>query len=179
MSLRSTGHLLLGVIRVFDRKAEIFESETQEFHSKLVMTFTGNRKRYPFRHVAEPAFENLDLGDSQLLHSPEGGWEYENAEVGPDDPILLSGRKHVADIENITLRPLSPVKRERFDSMDDAFECLTGEERVAMDKFIHAVNQALGDGISMGLADSFESAPLCDPEQSSLGALCAVAQRSA
>eukprot|EP00746_Dinoflagellata_sp_MGD_P004625 gnl/MRDRNA2_/MRDRNA2_108957_c0_seq1.p1 gnl/MRDRNA2_/MRDRNA2_108957_c0~~gnl/MRDRNA2_/MRDRNA2_108957_c0_seq1.p1 ORF type:complete len:481 (+),score=107.53 gnl/MRDRNA2_/MRDRNA2_108957_c0_seq1:34-1476(+) len=130
ISLRYTGHLLLGSSKVYNKKFELFEIDALEFRSKLILAnFDQIDAKRP--NALKHHSEFQALGDSQVFHDPEEGWTHERQNVA------LS-KDFVADLDDITFKTKPVVKKPQlpFDGMSDAFSSLEGEEKEEFDAFM-------------------------------------------
>lgn len=142
ISLRYTGHLLLGTSKIYSKKAEIFESDAIEFRTKLVLTsFTSfdqsDHKPGVLQYLERSKL--LAIGDSQVFHDPEDGWAFERQN------LLPSSKSFVASLEDITFKTKPTMHQPRlpFESMGDAFSSLEGEDKMEFEAFMVAVKEEM------------------------------------
>ncbi|CAL1135152.1 unnamed protein product [Cladocopium goreaui] len=84
VSLRATGHLLVGACKIYVKKCSIFEEEAEEVRTALMMAFS--------RPTDMQAAEELAPIREVRTHT------------APPDQALLGGKRHMARIEDITLK---------------------------------------------------------------------------
>lgn len=129
ISLRSTGHLLLGTCKIFLRKSAMLEDEAREVQTRLMMAFEGD----------DEGAEGLQgAADSAAAAAADGaaGAFGMLVEVDPErvaaseDAVLRCGKRHVARLEDITLKTGDEAaKRARVPRVaDDFFGAVTGRE---------------------------------------------------
>ena len=61
MALRTSGHLLLGVVRIYSRKQKYLIHDLGEACAKIKMAFRYESKEYPFRSIIINFFYHLGL----------------------------------------------------------------------------------------------------------------------
>lgn len=107
VSLRATGHLLVGACKIYVKKCSIFEEEAEEVRTALMMAFS--------RPTDMQAAEELAPIREVRTHT------------APPDQALLGGKRHMARIEDITLKD-SKEPTVRLEEADDLFGSLSQGE---------------------------------------------------
>mmetsp|Transcript_142202 Transcript_142202/g.247873 ORF Transcript_142202/g.247873 Transcript_142202/m.247873 type:complete len:554 (-) Transcript_142202:8-1669(-) len=93
VSLRTAGHLLFGICKVFQKKFSTFEENAKELNTRLLMAFTTERSHKADPRVGMSLLQKVDLNE---LPQP----------VESEEQVLQAGQKTVARLEDITLRPV-------------------------------------------------------------------------
>lgn len=149
MSLRATGHLLVGACKVYARKASLYEDEAQEVKTKLMMAFSSSasagdaiRQDMDIDNWGRGLLENISGVNSDLamLANPLG---------------LLGGKRHVARLEDITLRGLEEAIAAQFQIGDDLFGAMPREVLEALELTLRKPK-----AVPPGLFDMFDAMPL-------------------
>jgi len=114
VSLRATGHLLLGACKIYAKKCGILEEEADEVRTRLMMAFSRptTNQQVAAEEVPVPLRE-------VKAHAPG---------VAPDNEALLGGKKHVARLEDITLRKAVEESIVPTDTGDDLFGALSEKD---------------------------------------------------
>lgn len=160
LSLRATGHLLVGGAKVVSKKLEILEEEVQEVRRRLWLAFSGQQPA-----ASRKGEEGEKLG--QILR------EVDTDSVGPhDENALLGGKRHVARLEDITLKGPIPGLLARLAEAENTaeewelFGATTGQELSGALRFIAGL--APGPGMDEAEAE-YDTQPL-DAEDERAGA---------
>eukprot|EP00406_Dinophysis_acuminata_P041400 CAMPEP_0179371468 /NCGR_PEP_ID=MMETSP0797-20121207/85741_1 /TAXON_ID=47934 /ORGANISM="Dinophysis acuminata, Strain DAEP01" /LENGTH=539 /DNA_ID=CAMNT_0021087321 /DNA_START=67 /DNA_END=1687 /DNA_ORIENTATION=+ len=111
LSLRTVGHLLVGICKIYAKKCELFEAEALETRTRLMMAFwsdgdkkDGDGQDGDDKDGADGVFAALGEVNPEL--------------TGPADAsTLLRGKRHVARLEDITLK--TPAKKAAPPRGDD------------------------------------------------------------
>ncbi|CAJ1449235.1 unnamed protein product, partial [Effrenium voratum] len=162
VSLRATGHLLVGACKIYTKKCSFFEEEADEVRQALMMAFSrpeqGKELAPQIREVKAPV---LIAGDQ----------------------VLLGGKKHMARLEDITLKHPAKEPSVPIEDNDDLFGSFS---QMDLEEVMQAVRQevlpedALEDLGKAPISDlDFDTLPLValtggpapvEPEQDEVGA---------
>lgn len=116
-NLRATGHLLLGACKIYGRKCLLFDEDAIELRTRLMMAFSADKPQEN-EDQAAPMVGDLDIIQSEVDDYRPG--------KEPAAGTLLGGKRHIARLEDITLR--DPVKLARRRSEEDVFGAMRGAE---------------------------------------------------
>lgn len=144
VTLRATGHLLVGICKVYARKCLILDDEAAEVRTRLMLAFNADGSAKEGKAAAG------DKGDKDGHDVVAGGAGAAAGaagaailrEVGADgrggrlvgEKDLVAGRRHMARLEDITLKPraTSRARREPLLAADaEDFGAMTGAEMEA------------------------------------------------
>eukprot|EP00928_Gymnodinium_smaydae_P076935 TRINITY_DN6003_c0_g1_i2.p1 TRINITY_DN6003_c0_g1~~TRINITY_DN6003_c0_g1_i2.p1 ORF type:complete len:656 (-),score=142.63 TRINITY_DN6003_c0_g1_i2:71-2038(-) len=122
ISLRATGHLLLGISKVYAKRSQLLDDEAVEVRTRLWLAGTSNGQDALRNGAGRPGEAGDDLdGVADLGELPDL-----SACLG--EQALQSGKRHVARMEDITLKePAAKARRARA-SLDEDFGAMTGAE---------------------------------------------------
>lgn len=130
ISLRAIGHLLCGATKIFSKKCSYFDDDAIELRTRLMMVFStlkdnGGKKEDA---AAAGALTLQGLGTAAALREVDLV-----AAAAQGQAALAQGRRHVARLEDITLRDHTPLSA-RGAATDEAFGAMDGDLREAMSR---------------------------------------------
>mmetsp|Transcript_44202 Transcript_44202/g.127704 ORF Transcript_44202/g.127704 Transcript_44202/m.127704 type:complete len:571 (+) Transcript_44202:2-1714(+) len=129
LRLRAVAHLLLGVVKIFQRKLQYLEEDTEEVKTRLLLVFTRLQNPAPKKAADRkpPGVADGATSAAALLQT----WPEVNDVSSTDrllaaaHDVLSAGKRHVARLEDITLRDrtggATSLGRDAAVDMDDLF----------------------------------------------------------
>jgi len=155
VSLRATGHLLIGTCKIYSKKCLSFEDEAREIQTRLMLAFTEEEKATK----ADPEEDAIRVVDPDRA---------ERAGVS-EDAMLQGGKKHCARLEDITLKPSEAIVH--FQPKDnDVFGVMTSSE---LEQAMSQLQSSLPDTPALA-NEVYDTLPLVatDPEVGGRALLC-------
>ncbi|CAK9109734.1 unnamed protein product [Durusdinium trenchii] len=119
VSLRATGHLLVGACKIYVKKCTFFEEEAEEVRTALMMAFS------------RPSDAQEDMAP-QIREV--------RTHTAPPDQALLGGKRHMARIEDITLKDSgrTSIPSVSLQENDDLFGSLS---QIELEEVMRAVRK--------------------------------------
>eukprot|EP00933_Yihiella_yeosuensis_P062819 TRINITY_DN65818_c0_g1_i1.p1 TRINITY_DN65818_c0_g1~~TRINITY_DN65818_c0_g1_i1.p1 ORF type:complete len:570 (-),score=134.96 TRINITY_DN65818_c0_g1_i1:108-1817(-) len=122
ISLRTTGHLLVGACKIYAQKCMLFEEEAEEVRTRLMMAFVRDAEG------GVKVAEGEDQLHRQLVPMAMRQVNPEITGGALDDAALLGGKRHVAKLEDITMRETGTGSSSTQMQDDDLFGSMTAAE---------------------------------------------------
>eukprot|EP00927_Polykrikos_kofoidii_P033500 TRINITY_DN28329_c0_g1_i1.p1 TRINITY_DN28329_c0_g1~~TRINITY_DN28329_c0_g1_i1.p1 ORF type:complete len:818 (+),score=181.41 TRINITY_DN28329_c0_g1_i1:308-2761(+) len=126
VSLRSTGHLLLGLAKVYAKKAQLLDDDAVEVKTRLTLAFSNDAATRRRGGIADATSE---LAASEFLREVDT-----DLAPGLTEQAIKAGKKHVARLEDITLKmPLDHAASGAswHQAMTEEFGAMTEADLVA------------------------------------------------
>jgi len=117
VSLRALGHLLLGTCKIFQKKCQLFDDDAKELQSALILAFCSEGE-----HALRKPLAVEETMDVDVLPQVVPG---RMRAVGAT--LQRSGRRHVARLEDITLRVPAQEKTDPLFKSDLVFSALDSQ----------------------------------------------------
>jgi len=136
VSLRATGHLLVGACKIYCKQSAFLEEEADEVRAGLMMAFS--------RPTEEPEVEI----SGRIREVRPGAL----TPILADDQALLGGKKHIARLEDITLKNQGKEDAGSIVASDDLFGALSQTE---LQEVMRAVRRKV---VPKGAFEELESA---------------------
>lgn len=123
LTLRSMGHLLLGLCKVHSKQCHFHEEHACEVHDSMLTAFSQQDpepRRRAGRRAEDKVAAALDVTEEDLA-------------VDKELQLVLASRKHLAPIDEITLKPLTEPDSSGLGKLPkDTFGAISAEEKVNM-----------------------------------------------
>ncbi|MCO5560365.1 hypothetical protein L7F22_013978 [Adiantum nelumboides] len=120
IALRLSGHLLLGVVRIYSRKVNYLYHDCSEAFVKIKQAFHGSRVDLP-PEASKVPFHSITLPETLDFDDLDGSFKWDKVHT-------LSGKfldDHVSERDSITLREQTQEQsHERFPGSSDPYSLL-------------------------------------------------------